>query len=172
MIQRRRGRQGEAGQAMTETMLVLSFLMLMVMGTITLCLLMTTKQLADYAAFGAARVVLSRGFQQAGLDIPVISDIFDTVIDVPFDVEAQAGWPSAAQVLYNNQHWWESATDNLPGLLQVHEGEPSGAHYIVVPYRVPYGMPIFNELDSGGLLILGRSRVIRQPSELIWSPFE
>ncbi len=138
--------RGESGQAMTETMLVLGFVMLMVMGTITLCLLMTTKQVADYAAFGAARTSLTHGFQQAGVSL------------------------SAAQVLYHTQKWWESSLKNRPGLLLIDRPEINGPRYVVVPFRVPYGLPIFNELPSGGLLILGRSRFVWQHEDLIWRP--
>ncbi len=141
--------RGESGQAMTETMLVLGFVMLMVMGTITLCLLMTTKQVADYAAFGAARTSLTHGSQQAGVSL---------IFDIPAEASAQTRWLSAAQVLYHTQKWWESSLKNRPGLLRIDRPEINGPQYVVVPFRVPYGLPIFNELPSGGLLILGRSR--------------
>lgn len=132
---------------MTETLLVLSFLMLMMMGTITLCLFMTTKQVADYAAFGAARMSLTHGFEQAG---------------------AQTGWPSAAQVLHHTQAWWDSPLQNVPGPLSIEEN--NGRQYVLVPFYVPYGMPIFNEIPNGGLLVLGRSRIVHQPPDLIWKP--
>jgi hypothetical protein len=174
MIQRRRARRGETGQAMTETMLVLAFLMLLIMGTITLCLFMTTKQVADYAAFGAARTALTHGFQEAGADF---SDVFSSiginlasefVFPVPLDVAAQTGWPSAAQVLYHTQAWWDSPLQNVPRALDLEEN--AGHQYIVVPFYVPYGLPIFNEIPSGGVLVLGRARVSQQPAELVWRP--
>lgn len=169
---------GESGQAMTETMLVMGFLMLMVMGTITLCLLMTTKQVADYAAFGAARTSLTHGFQQAGVSF---SGLFasiglnidsELVFDVPMEISAQTGWPSAAQVIYHTQKWWGSNVKNLPRPLLIDQPEVDGPQYVVVPFQVPYGMPIFNELPAGGLLILGRSQITSQPASLIWSPFD
>ena len=174
MIQRRRARRSEAGQAMTETMLVLAFLMLMIMGTITLCLFMTTKQVADYAAFGAARTSLTHGFQQTGADFTnIFSDIgldlaSQFVFDVPLSVGAQTGWPSSAQVLYHTQKWWDSPLQNVPWPLGIEEN--NGHQYVLVPFYVPYGMPIFNEIPSGGLLVLGRARITQQPAELIWRP--
>lgn len=149
---------------MTETMLVLSFLMLMIMGTITLCLLMTSKQVADFAAFSAARASLVYGFHKPGWEPPPGSQI----VSPPAGASGQTGWTSAAQVLYHTQHWWESESANAPGSLELETKD--GAEYLVVPYRVPYGLPIFNELPSGGLLIQGRSRIAQQPEALTPNP--
>ena len=54
-------RRTEAGQAVTETMIMMMFLLLLVFGFIHMCMLATTKYVVDYAAFSVARADLVDG---------------------------------------------------------------------------------------------------------------
>jgi hypothetical protein len=160
--------RAERGQAATETMLVMSFLLLLIYGTITLCLFMTTKQMADLAAFGAARTTMVRGYDRVGLELFGLG----AYLGIALPARSQVGWLSATQVLFWTQGWWTDRSRNTPGLLEVERPDPNGDWYLVVPYKVPYGLPIFSELPRGGILIEGRSPLVVQPAEFIWRPWD
>jgi hypothetical protein len=56
----------QAGQSTTETLLVMSFLMLLVFGLVHMSMLATTKYLVNFAAFSAARATLIGRSAQTG----------------------------------------------------------------------------------------------------------
>lgn len=55
---RGRGRRVDAGQATTETMIMMSFLLLMIFGVVHMAMLMSTKVMVNYAAWAAARAAM------------------------------------------------------------------------------------------------------------------
>ena len=59
-------RCSEAGQSTTETLLVMSFLMLLVFGVVHMAMLATTKYLVSFAAFNAARTAMIGRSAQTG----------------------------------------------------------------------------------------------------------
>lgn len=61
---RGRGRRVDAGQATTETMLMMSFLLLMIFGVVHMAMLMSTKAMVNYAAWTASRAAMVGGNQQ------------------------------------------------------------------------------------------------------------
>jgi Flp pilus assembly protein TadG len=70
----RRGRlRDRRGQATTETMMMMVFLLMLVFGFMNFCMLVTTKYVVNYAAFAAARVYMVAGdsgrAQQAAEDV-------------------------------------------------------------------------------------------------------
>lgn len=54
----RRGRVGDRGQAVTESIIMMTFLLLMIFGLIHLCMLMSMKFMVNNAAFSAARTAM------------------------------------------------------------------------------------------------------------------
>lgn len=61
---RGRGRRVDAGQATTETMLMMSFLLLMIFGVVHMAMLMSTKAMVNYAAWTASRAAMVGGSHQ------------------------------------------------------------------------------------------------------------
>lgn len=57
-LARGRGRRVDAGQATTETMIMMSFLLLMIFGVVHMAMLMSTKAMVNYAAWAAARAAM------------------------------------------------------------------------------------------------------------------
>lgn len=120
-----RGRQ--RGQATTETMLVMGFLALFVFGAVHLSMFAVTRSMVNLAAFDAARTVMVRG---AGYE----------------------AWLAADQVL-DGWQWrgggWQDCPDPIGQT--THRGRRS----LFVDYRVPFGLPIFNDVPHGGLRVRG-----------------
>lgn len=66
VAQPRVSRGWERGQSTTETLLVMSFLMLLIFGFVHMSMLATTKYLVDFAAFSGARSALVGRSAQSG----------------------------------------------------------------------------------------------------------
>jgi hypothetical protein len=128
----------EDGQAATETMLVMMFLMLMIFGAVHLSMFAVTKYMVNYSAFAAARTVMVRtesSLKQEALE--------------------------AANIVLDGIRWWHD-----PVLDHARAIERRGVHgrdSIVVTYGVPFGLPIFTTVPKGGIVIRGSSAVAEQP---------
>lgn len=133
--------RSSAGQAMTETMMVMSFLLLMVFGFVHFSMLTATKSLVNLSAFTAARAAMVHGFDSGD--------------------PASPSYLAAASVL-DNLRWWSNPLKNLPQfpLQQTTLRDRDG---ILVTYRVPFGLPIFSSLDPGGLPVEGFAPLAIQP---------
>lgn len=137
----------EAGQAATDTMVAMGFLMLLVFGFVHFCMLAVTRQVVNFAAFGAARTAM--------------------VTDVGGGewVRAQAGYLSAKQILSHTQRWWNDEARNSPDLPVWLETKTVGdreRRILKLRFRVPFGLPIMNYGDSG-LVVEGWAPFILQP---------
>ena len=129
-------RRGESGQSTTETMIMMGFLSLMIFGFVQMCMLATTKYLVNFAAFSVARAEMIGGDGQQAAD-------------------------GAMAYL----KWWSSSTANRktvagPLTRSVRGKSREG---FTVTYRVPFGLPIFNTIPSGGVALVGFSPYARQP---------
>lgn len=146
----RRVRGGhEAGQAATDTMLAMGFLMLLVFGFVHFCMLAVTRQVANFAAFGAARTAMVGGIGGGSF------------------AQAQVGYLSADQILSHTQRWWQNDARNHPDLPLWTEEKTVGGRkrpIVKVKYRVPFGLPIMNYGDSG-LVVEGWAPLIVQPEK-------
>lgn len=138
---------GARGQAMTETMVVMSFLTLIIFGFVHMCMLAATKSVVSLAAFSAARTVMVRGSEMLPDSSPYI--------------QAQLGWTAAWQVI-DNLRWWSDEDRNRPDLPI---GIPFGQSRegLTVSYRVPFGFPIFSVPDEG-LKVTAFSPFVIQPA--------
>lgn len=148
---------GGRGQALTETMVMMSFLTLIIFGFVHLCMMAATKSMVSYAAFAAARTVMVRGYQPPSLNLPLAGEYsyeFDDALKV------QTGWLAAWQVL-DNIRWWRSSSRNRPDF-PIGIAEVGNRRGLTVTYRVPFGLPIFNNVPSGGLAITAFSPYIIQ----------
>lgn len=151
------GRARARGQALTETMVMMSFLTLIIFGFVHLCMMAATKSMVSYAAFAAARTVMVRGWQPPSLDIPLIGE-FSVTFEDAFKV--QTGWLAAWQVL-DNIRWWRNSSRNRPDF-PIGVAEVGNRRGLTVTYRVPFGMPIFNNVPNGGLAITAFSPYVIQ----------
>lgn len=128
MRARRVGHGYQDGQATTETMMMMAFLMLLIFGFIHLSMLMATKYMVNYSAFAAARAAMV-GAGAAGREL-------------------------AAFGVMDNLRWNDNLVANTPIAL---EGSRTirgvNRDGMEVTYRVPFGLPIFAALPPGGLAI-------------------
>jgi hypothetical protein len=144
-------------------MLMMSFLSLFIVGAVHLSMFAITRYMVNYAAFTAARTVMVRASSPEPIDIPLLGQIS---IDIPLDWRLQAGWPAAAQVLSALK--WSEGLAGLPGFIGgSRRVAPDGSRsddrdWLWVTYRVPFGLPIVNELPSGGLPVRGFARYVIQ----------
>ena len=129
------------GQSTTETMIVMSFLLLMIFGFVHFAMLTATKSLVNLAAFSAARAAMVNGFDSGSPLAP--------------------SYVAAAAVL-DNLRWWSNPLQNLPTFPLSRETlhDRDG---VLVTYKVPFGLPIFNEVPSGGIPVEGFSPIVIQP---------
>lgn len=137
----------ESGQAATDTMVAMGFLMLLVFGFVHFCMLAVTRQVVNFAAFGAARTAMVSGI--GGGDF----------------IQAQSGYLSARQIISTTQRWWQSDAKNAPDLPFWREDKTVGGrtrHILKIKYRVPFGMPIMNP-GAQGLVVEGWAPIIIQP---------
>ena len=143
------------GQALVETMVMMSFILLLIFGFVQMTMLMATKYVTNYAAFAAARTA--------------------TVSDPFVFVTAKVG--TAATEVIQNLNWWPSPVECTPlgnGKCEVgpahreagdFEGIPTKLRLgLEVRYRVPFGLPIFNAVPAGGLEVIGFAPVALQLS--------
>jgi hypothetical protein len=124
------------GQAATETMIVMMFLLLMIFGAIHMAMFAATKYMVDYAAFTAARTVLVQG---AG-------------------ATNGAAWDAAEEAL-GNIRWWLYQRNRPEAPIR---RPVKGRDAIVIGYHVPFGLPIFESVPDEGILLLGFSPVVEQ----------
>ena len=136
------GRRHVRGQATTETMIMMMFLLLMIFGLVHMTMLVATKYVVNYAAYVAARTEMVRGDGFTGKTI---------------------AWTAAYMVLSDNAHWWSSPLKNSPDIPLGSDVSMYGREGLTVTYHVPFGLPIFNSIDSGGVKIVGFSPVAVQP---------
>jgi hypothetical protein len=142
---------------MTETMVMMSFLTLIIFGFVHLCMMAATKSMVSYAAFAAARTVMVRGWQPPPLNIPIVGEFS---FAFPDWAKVQTGYPAAWQVL-DNIRWWRSASRNMPDF-PIGITTLNGRQGLTVTYRVPFGLPIFNNVPNGGVRITAFSPYIIQ----------
>lgn len=130
----RRTRSSSRGQAATETMMMMMFLLLMIFGLAHFSMLAATKQMLDYAAFAAARTALVDGDRA-----------------------------TAARVVMDASLRWSNQTPTTSG--GNCNSRPSGLNRkgLQVRVRVPFGLPIFNNIPAGGLQITSPAPCIVQP---------
>jgi hypothetical protein len=161
------GRRREAGQSTTEMMLMTSFLTLFIVGAVHLCMFAITRHMTDYAAFAASRAVMVHGANPDDVTIPIIGELRLVIgVDIPLDFRLQSGWPAARAVL-SVVNWsgdWRGWPSMIGGGRRV---MPDGRlseddNWLWVTHRVPWGMPIVNELPEGGMPVRGYARYVIQ----------
>ena len=157
---RRRGgaRANSRGQAMTETMVMMSFLMLIIFGFVHMCMLAVTKSVVSLAAFSAARTVMVRSWQPPNVDLGPLGQFGFHIADA---LKVQTGYPAAWQVL-DSLRWWADEGKNKPDFpigISISSTHRIG---LTVTYRVPFGLPIFNGVDSDGLRVTAPSPYVIQ----------
>lgn len=127
---------------MTETMIVMSFLLLMIFGFVHFAMLTATKSVVNLAAFSAARAAMVNGFNG---NSPV-----------------SPSYLAAAAVL-DNLRWWSNPLLNLPQL-PLSRATLHNRDSVFITYQVPFGMPIFSAGEvSEGLFIFGIAPIVIQP---------
>lgn len=144
-MNRRHASIGSAcGQAATETMMMMMFLLLMIFGLAHFSMLAATKQMLDYAAFAAARTALVGG-------------------GGPFGLGGGSAQDAARQVMDASLRW-SNQQANVSG--DSCNTTPSGLNRrgLRVQVRVPFGLPIFNNIPAGGLLITSLAPCVVQPN--------
>lgn len=132
-----RGPWREDGQSATETMIMMGFLSLLIFGFIHMCMLATTKYLVNFAAFSVARAEMVGGSRQEAAD----------------GAMAYLRWWSSP--------WANRKTVQGPITRTVRGKSRTG---FTVTYRVPFGLPIFNNIPAGGIALVGFSPYVRQPN--------
>jgi hypothetical protein len=132
----RRRPSRERGQAATETMLMMFFLMLLVFGLVHMCMLLTTKSFVNYAAFSVARTHLIGGDRQLAADEAMR----------PLDWWNGDEWRNR-KIVEPAQQWdkWLRERDGF-----------------IVRYHVPFGIP-FQDVPPEGVAITGFAPAIAQP---------
>jgi hypothetical protein len=144
---------------MTETMVMMSFLTLIIFGFVHMCMLAATKSMVSLAAFSAARTAMVRGWQPPNIDLGPLGEFGFNIADA---VKVQTGYAAAWQVL-DGLRWWQAEDRNRPDFplgLAIRDGRQG----LTVTYRVPFGLPIFNRVPSGGLRVTAFSPYVIQPS--------
>ena len=128
------------GQAATETMMMMMFLLLMIFGLAHFSMLAATKQMLDYAAFAAARTALV-GDGLFGFGAP----------------------QQAARQVMDASLRWSNQQANVTGAGCNTTPPGLNRRGLRVQVRVPFGLPIFNNIPAGGLLITSLSPCVVQP---------
>ena len=141
----------QRGQAATETIIMMMFLLLMIFGLIHLCMLMTVKYMVNYSAFAAARTAM---------------------VDPGFVSTTSA---SQGAMSYMNG-WWKGAYIglNIPYVQGPINKTIRGKNRqgYSATYAVPFGLPIFNTVQpcgvtnaqTCGVRLIGFSPYASQPS--------
>ena len=145
------------GQAMTETMVMMSFLTLIIFGFVHLCMLAATKSMVSLAAFSAARAVMVRSSQAPNVDAGLIGRCWINAEDWP---KVQTGYLAAWQVL-DSVRWWSDSSNNTPDL-PIGLANVGCRRGLTVTYRVPFGLPIFNGANTDGLRVTAFSPYVIQ----------
>lgn len=116
------------GQATTETMMMMAFLMLLIFGFIHLSMLMATKYMVNYSAFAAARATMVGG----GVAARQLA-AFGVMDNLRWNTNPILNFP----VVY-------SGSRNIRGVTRAG---------VRVNYGVPFGLPIFGSIPPFGLRI-------------------
>jgi hypothetical protein len=121
--------RNQRGQAATETIIMMVFLLLMIFGLIQMCMLMTVKYMVDFSAFAAAR---------------------SAMVD-----SSRLNLTAAAKegVGYMN-NWWAGRYTllNIPAIKGPTDKTVRGKKRTgyTATYAVPFGLPIFNTTSPCG----------------------
>ncbi len=134
MLRRRRKADG---QALTETMVMMSFVSFIIFGFMHLCLLEVTKSVVSLAAFSAARAVMVLAEEASPLDIASDESSPAEFADV---LRVQTGWPAAWQVL-DGLRWSPDDGRNRPDF-PLSIARLNNRVGLTVTYRVPFGPSI------------------------------
>jgi hypothetical protein len=140
--------RGERGQSTTEAMVMLSFLFLLIFTAVHLSMFAVTKYMVNFAAFSAARTVMVRGEDPGGIEIPWVGEIGP---GQPVEWRVQVGWPAAYLALQELRWWGRTWRDRPDFPLRVRYRH--GRQGLGVTYRVPFGMPILNDVPNGGVRV-------------------
>jgi TadE-like protein len=116
------------GQAATETIIMMMFLLLMIFGLIHLCMLMTVKYMVNLSAFAAARSAL----------------VDDGMVNVTSGATEGLGYMNG---------WWSGSNTglNIPYVQSTSKtirGKTRGGYSST--FAVPFGLPIFNTTQPCG----------------------
>lgn len=112
------------------------FLSLLIFGFVYMCLMATTKYVVNFAAFSVARAEMVGGSRSL-----------------------------AAEGAMAYVRWWSNPFSNrksVAGPLTRNIRGKSRQGFTVT-YRVPFGVPIFNNVPAGGIALVGFSSFVRQP---------
>ena len=142
---RRAGLRGERGQSMTEAAMMMLFLLLLMFGHIHLSMLAATKSMVNYAAWAAARSAM------------VGASDFEVKLAALEVLDAGARWNTTINYacILTGLCLKGDQSKSLRG--KTREG-------YLLTYRVPFGLPVFNNIEAGGLAIRGFAPISIQPS--------
>jgi TadE-like protein len=118
------------GQAATETIIMMIFLLLMMFGLIHLCMLMTVKSMVNFSAFAAARSAM------------VDSSTLNLTAAAKEGVGYMNGWWSGRFTLLN--------IPAVKGPIDKRIRGKKRTGYSAT-YSVPFGLPIFNSVAPCGV---------------------
>ena len=138
MIERTTRARSCRGQAATETMIVMLFLLLMIFGVVHMSMFAATKYMVNLSAFAAARTVLVAGGNALN----------------------GAGREAAEQMI-DNIRWWAAPGRNKPD--RPARRSLRGRDSVLITYRVPFGLPMFKTVPARGVRIIGAAPVVEQP---------
>jgi Flp pilus assembly protein TadG len=135
-------RNGCRGQAATETMMVMMFLLLLVFGFIHFCMLAATKYVVNYAASAAARSYMMLMDEGAAKE--------------------------AAQEAISTIAWWRNPADawrndRVDVDVNATFGTNPSRGGVKVTFRVPFGFPLFTRTGSEGQPVVGFATYTLQP---------
>ena len=130
------------GQATTETMIMMIFVVLLIFGFVHMTMLIATKYMVNYAAFAAARTGTVGG-----------------------------NTSTAAAEVIQNLRWWVVPSSAQCGSFgakctvspEVRNIRGKSRTGLAVRYRVPFGLPIFNDLPAGGIEVVAFAPLVIQP---------
>jgi hypothetical protein len=121
--------RGQRGQAATETIIMMVFLLLMIFGLIHLCMLMSVKYMVNFSAFAAARTAM-------------------------VDSGSSSVTTAATEGLGYMNGWWSGSFTGLntpyvqgPIDKQIRGKKRTGYSST---FAVPFGLPIFNSTQPCG----------------------
>ena len=122
-------RRNHLGQAATETIIMMMFLLLMIFGLIHLCMLMSVKYMVNFSAFAAARTAM------------VDDSLFATTSAATEGLGYMNGWWSGSYTGLNIPYVQGPIDKQIRGKKRT--GYSS-------TFAVPFGLPIFNSTQPCG----------------------
>ncbi len=136
------------GQAATETIIMMMFLLLMIFGLIHLCMLMTVKYMVNFSAFAAARTATV--------------DPGSVTTGATGGLGYMTGWWSGTYSGLNTPYVQGPIDKQIRG---------KGRNGYSSTYAVPFGLPIFNSVQpcgtsnaqTCGVRLIGFSPYAEQP---------